>query len=278
MKEKKKSGSLLRWVCTVLTVIMALAWLSPLYWITATALKSESDTIALPPSLVPYPPDFGAFTFVIQNSPIFRWYFNTILVSSLITVFSIVCALTCAYALSLLEFRGKKLVYLALLVGFMLPFSALAIPLFMLMNKLHFVNSYIGIILPQIATPLTVIVFKQFFDQVPIDFRNAAVIDGAGDFRILFNIYIPLNWSIIWAMAIVTFIGAWNNFFWPFIVTNSTPMLTIPVGMTQVQSAYGVAFAKTSAIAVLASIPTAVAYLIFQKRVTQGVMAAAGIK
>jgi multiple sugar transport system permease protein len=79
-------------------------------------------------------------------------------------------------------------------------------------------------------------------------------------------------------MAIVTFIGAWNNFFWPFIVTNSTPMLTIPVGMTQVQSAYGVAFAKTSAIAVLASIPTAAAYLIFQKRVTQGVMAAAGIK
>jgi multiple sugar transport system permease protein len=157
---------------------------------------------------VPNPPDLGAFTFVIQNSPIFRWYFNTILVSAVITVCSVVCALMCAYALSLLEFRGKKLVYFALLVGFMLPFSALARPLFMLMNKLHFVNSYMGIILPQVATPLTVIVFEQFFDQVPIDFRNAAVIDGAGDFRILFNIYIPLNWSIIWAMAIVTFIGA----------------------------------------------------------------------
>jgi multiple sugar transport system permease protein len=276
MKEKRVS--LLGLVCTGLTVITALAWLSPVYWIVATALKSETDTIALPPSFVPYPPDFGAFTFVIQNSPIFRWYFNTIVVSALITLFSIFCALMCAYALSLLEFKGKRLVYWALLIGFMLPFSAMAIPLFMLMNKLHFVNSYAGIILPQIAAPLSVIVFKQFFDQVPIDFRNAAVIDGAGHFRILFNIYIPLNWSIIWAMAIVTFIGAWNNFFWPFIVTNSTPMLTIPVGMTQVQSAYGVAFAKTSAIAVLASIPTAVAYLLFQKRVTQGVMAAAGIK
>ena len=160
----------------------------------------------------------------------------------------------------------------------MLPFSTMAIPLFMLMNKLHFVNSYAGLILPQIATPLSVIVFKQFFDAVPADFRHAAVIDGAGEFRILFSIYVPLNWSIIWAMSIVTFIGTWNNFFWPFIITNSTPMLTIPVGMTQVQSAYGIAFAKTSAIAVMASIPTAVAYLIFQKRVTQGVMAAAGIK
>ena len=83
---------------------------------------------------------------------------------------------------------------------------------------------------------------------------------GRGHFTILLNIYIPLNWSIIWSMAIITFIAAWNNFFWPFIVTNSTPMLTIPVGMTQVQSAYGVAFAKTSAIAVLASIPTALGY------------------
>jgi multiple sugar transport system permease protein len=216
--------------------------------------------------------------YVIQNSPIFRWYLNTILVSAVITVVSISCALTCAYALSRLEFKGKALINLALLIGFMLPFGAMAIPLFMLMNKLHLVNSYAGIILPQIATPLSVIVFKRFFDQVPTDFRDAAVIDGARDFRILLSIYIPLNWSIIWSMAIVTFIGAWNNFFWPFIVTNSTPMLTIPVGMTQVQSAYGVAFAKTSAIAVLASIPTAVGYLIFQKRVTQGVMASAGIK
>jgi multiple sugar transport system permease protein len=265
---KKKGISPLALVCTGLTVIMALAWLFPVYWIVATALKSETDTIVLPPSFVPFPPDFGAFIYVIQNSPIFRWYLNTVLVSAVITFFSISCALMCAYALALLDFKGKGLINLALMVGFMLPFGAVAIPLFMLMNKLHFVNSYAGIILPQIATPLSVIVFKRFFDQVPIDFRNAAVIDGAGDFRILFNIYIPLNWSIIWAMVIVTFIGAWNNFFWPFIVTNSTPMLTIPVGMTQVQSAY----------AVMASIPTAAAYLLFQKRVTQGVMAAAGIK
>ena len=275
---KRRRVSLLGAILTGLTVITALAWLFPLYWIAATALKSETETVAIPPSFVPLPPDFEAFTFVIQNSPIFRWYLNTILVSAVITVFSVSCSLMCAYALSRLEFRGKMLINLALLVGFMLPFGTMAIPLFMLMNQLHLVNSYAGIILPQIATPLSVIVFKRFFDQVPIDFRNAAVIDGAGDFTILLNIYIPLNWSIIWSMAIVTFIAAWNNFFWPFIVTNSTPMLTIPVGMTQVQSAYGVAFAKTSAIAVLASIPTAVGYLLFQKRVTQGVMASAGIK
>ena len=264
--------------CTILTIIMAVAWLFPVYWIAATAFKSETETIAVPPTLFPSPPTFDAFVYVIYNSPIFRWYVNTIIVSLAITFMAILVSLMCAYGLSRLEFTGKRLIYWLLLIGFMLPFSAMAIPLFMLMNKLNLVNSYLGVILPQIASPLEVIVFKRFFDEVPRDFREAALIDGASELGILFGIYIPMNWSITWAMSIVTFIGAWNNFFWPFIITNSTAMLTIPVGMTQVQSAYGIAFAKTSAIAVLASIPTAAAYLIFQKRVTQGVMAASGLK
>ena len=264
--------------CTILTIIMAGAWLFPVYWIAATAFKGETETIAVPPTLFPSPPNLEAFIYVIQNSPIFRWYINTLIVSLTITIVAILVSLMCAYGLSRLEFTGKRLIYWSLLIGFMLPFSAMAIPLFMLMNKLNLVNSYLGVILPQIASPLAVIVFKRFFDEVPRDFREAALIDGASELRILFGIYIPMNWSITWAMSIVTFIGAWNNFFWPFIITNSTAMLTIPVGMTQVQSAYGIAFAKTSAIAVLASIPTAAAYLIFQKRVTQGVMAASGLK
>jgi multiple sugar transport system permease protein len=270
--------SILGTICTILTVIMALAWIFPIYWIGTTAFKGETDTIAVPPKFFPWPLDFEAFIYVVQNSPIFRWYLNTIVVSVSVTFCTILFSLMCAYALSRLEFTGKRMIYTALLVGFMLPFGALAIPLFMQMNRMNLVNSYLGVILPQIATPLTVIVFKQFFDEVPRDFRDAALIDGASDGKILFGIYLPMNWSITWAMSIVTFIGTWNNFLWPLIITNSTTMLTIPVGMTQVQSAYGIAFAKTSAIAVLASLPTAAAYLIFQKRVTQGVMAAAGLK
>jgi multiple sugar transport system permease protein len=270
--------SILGLTCTALTVLLAAVWLFPLYWIVATAFKSETQTIAVPPTLVPSPPSLEAFGYVFQNSPIFRWYLNTVLVGAVVTFCSILFSLMCGYALSRLEFKGKWLIYWALLVGFMLPFGAVAIPLFMLMNKLNLVNSYAGVILPQIATPLSVIVFKRFFDDVPRDFRDAALIDGASDLRILFRIYLPLNWSITWALTIVTFIATWNNFFWPFIITNATSMLTIPVGMNTVQSAYGIYFAKTSATAVLASIPTAAAYILFQKRVTQGVMAAAGLK
>jgi multiple sugar transport system permease protein len=270
--------SILGSLCTVLTLLMALAWIFPVYWLAITSLKPEDQTIVVPPSFVPWPPNFDAFVYVLQNSPFIRWYINTIVVSVTVTFFCILFALMCGYALSQLEFKGRRLIYTALLVGFMLPFSALAVPLFMMMNRFNLVNTFAGLILPQIAVPLPVIVFKQFFDEVPRDFRDAALIDGAGNWRILFRIYLPLNWNITWAMSIVTFISTWNNFFWPLIITNSTPMLTIPVGMTQIQLAYGVSFAKICATAVLASIPTAAAYLLFQKRVTQGVMAVAGLK
>ena len=270
--------SILGFLCTLLTLVMALAWIFPVYWLTVTSLKTEDQTIVVPPSFVPWPPNFDAFVYVLQNSPFIRWYINTIVVSVTVTFFCILFALMCAYALSQLEFNGRRLIYTALLVGFMLPFSTLAVPLFMMMNRFNLVNTFAGLILPQIAIPLPVIVFKQFFDDVPRDFRDAALIDGAGNWRILFRIYLPLNWNITWAMSIVTFISTWNNFFWPLIITNSTPMLTIPVGMTQIQLAYGVSFAKICATAVLASIPTAAAYLLFQKRVTQGIMAVAGLK
>ncbi len=275
---KIRPFSVLGFLCTLLTLVMALAWIFPVYWLTITSLKTEDQTIVVPPSFVPWPPNFDAFVYVLQNSPFIRWYINTIVVSVTVTFFCILFALMCAYALSQLEFNGRRLIYTALLVGFMLPFSTLAVPLFMMMNRFNLVNTFAGLILPQIAIPLPVIVFKQFFDDVPRDFRDAALIDGAGNWRILFRIYLPLNWNITWAMSIVTFISTWNNFFWPLIITNSTPMLTIPVGMTQIQLSYGVSFAKICATAVLASIPTAAAYLLFQKRVTQGIMAVAGLK
>jgi multiple sugar transport system permease protein len=275
---KSKRFSILGLMCTLFTVVMALAWIFPIYWITITSLKSEDQTIVVPPSFVPWPPNFDSFVYVLQTSPFIRWYLNTIFVSVTVTFFSILFALMCGYALSQLEFPGRKVVYTSILVGFMLPFGALAVPLFMMLNQFKLVNTFAGLILPQIVVPLSVIVFKQFFDDVPRDFRDAALIDGANNWRILFRVYLPLNWNITWALSIVTFIGTWNNFFWPLIITNSTPMLTIPVGMTQIQLAYGVQFAEICATAVLASIPTAAAYILFQKRVTQGVMAVAGIK
>ncbi|MEF2277399.1 carbohydrate ABC transporter permease [Deinococcus sp. YIM 134068] len=265
-------------VVTALTALLAALWVFPVYWAAVTSIKPDADTIVTPPTFWPTTIDLSSYTYILQNSPLVRWYFNSILTSLAITVLVLLLSLLCAYALSQIDFRGRTWLYWLVLVGFMLPFQASLIPLFILINNLGLVNNFAGLILPQLAAPLAVVIYKQFFDQIPHELGDAARIDGAGEWRVLFSIFLPLNWSITVALAIVTFIAAWNNFLWPFIVLNDPPKLTIPVGITQVQSAYGVAYAKTMATAMTAALPTMIAYLIFQRRVTEGVMATAGLK
>ena len=273
-----KRVTLLGLVGTASTMLMALLWLFPLYWAVSTSLKREIHTLTVPPTWLPNPVSFQAYAEVLQTSALPRWYFNSVYTSIVITLAVLLLGILCAYALSQIDFPGKSLLFWSLLAGFMLPFDAMIVPLFMLMNELGQVNTFAGIILPQLVVPVVIVIFKQFFDQVPRELRDAAVIDGAGEFRILFSIYLPINWGITWALAIVTFIAAWNNFFWPFIITTSTEMMTIPVGITQVQEIYGLAYARTMAVAVLAGLPVVVAYLVFQRRVTEGIMMTAGLK
>ena len=263
---------------TLLTLLFAFVWFFPIYWMLVTSLKEETQTIAAVPTWIPQPFDFSAYSYVLLNSPILRWYLNSAITSLLITFFVLLLAMLVAYAISQLEFPGKKWFFWIILAGFMIPFQASIIPLFMFMNQLGLVNSYAGVVLPQLAAPVAVVIYKQFFDQVPREIGDAARIDGASEFQVLFGMYLPLNWGITRALGIITFISAWNNFFWPFLITSSTPMLTIPVGITQVQSSYGVAYANSMATAVLAALPTVGAYLIFQRRVTEGVMATVGLK
>lgn len=257
---------------------MAALWLFPLYWAVITSLKRENDVLANPPSWLPIPLTFDAYTGALRQSGLLRWYWNSVFTSVMITFFVVLLCMLCAYAISQLSFPGKNLLYWALLAGFMIPGQALTVPQFILMNDLNAVNTYAGIILPQLIAPVTIIIYKRFFDAVPGELRDAAVIDGANEWRILFSIYLPINLGITWALAITTFIAAWNSFFWPFIITTSESMMTIPVGITQVSDAFGVQYARTMAVAVLAGLPVVVAYLAFQNRITEGIMATAGLK
>lgn len=263
---------------TLFTLFMALLWLFPLYWAVVTSLKRENDVLANPPSWLPIPLTFDAYIGALRQSGLLRWYWNSVFTGVVITFLVVFLCLLCAYAISQLSFPGKNLLYWTLLAGFMIPGQALTVPQFILMNDFNAVNSYAGIILPQLIAPITIIIYKRFFDAVPRELREAAVLDGASEARILFSVYLPINLGITWALAITTFIATWNAFFWPFIITTSESMMTIPVGITQVNDAFGVQYARTMAVAVLAGLPVVVAYLAFQNRITEGIMATAGLK
>ncbi|TWI67316.1 multiple sugar transport system permease protein [Pseudoduganella lurida] len=273
-------GHTLHWtaIAVVSATLLAMLWVAPLLWAVSTALRPEYETISPVLHLLPQHWTFASFAKVLGAGNVTRWLFNSALVALLVTVITMFVSLLAAFAFSQLRFRGRDLLFALAMLALLLPFEALLVPLFRTMNQLGLINTYAGIVLPQVVSPVAIYVFRQFFDQVPDDFREAAVLDGASPLRVLWSVYLPMSGNIVWAMAIVTFIGAWNNFLWPFIIVTSNDMMTIPLGLTQTYDAFGVQYAHLMAAALVGALPVALAYLVFQRRVTQGLLAATGLK
>jgi len=265
-------------ILSAITIAFALAAFFPIYWAVITSFKSESEVISDGLSLWPKRLNTEAYQHIWNNTRIGYWYINSLVTSGLITVIVIVSSAGCAYALSQLDFPGRRVIYVLILACFMVPMQALIVNHFVLMAQFKLLNTWPGIILPQLIVPVVIIVYKQFFDSVPKEYREAAQMDSAGPFKILFRIYLPMNWGITSALAIITFIGAWNSFLWPFLAATGEATMTVPVGITQVKDAYGIVYARLMASAVMAGLPVAVVYLLFQRRVTQAVMLSAGVK
>lgn len=264
-------------IITAFTILAAVLWVFPLYWAFVTSIRSEANVVARP-GLLPDEFNFSSYVDALFNTQLLTWYVNSVGTAVIVTVVVLLISVMCAYALSQIRFPGRRLLYVVVLASFMIPSQALVVTQFILMSDLSLINTWGGIILPQLIVPVTIIVYKQFFDAVPKEMREAAVLDGGGDYTILFRLYLPLNWGITTALAIVTFIGVWNAFFWPFLVITSEDMMTIPVGITQVNDAFGLAYARLMSVAMLAALPVVLAYLIFQRRVTEAVMISSGVK
>jgi len=265
-------------VLTILSLIVALIFMFPIYWAAVTSLKQETEVIDPDWSIFPRIMSIAAYLDVLTKSAIGTWYINSIATSVGITLLVILISMPCGYALSQIDFVGRKIILVSVVVSIMVPGTALVIALFVLISDLNMINTWSGVILPQVLSPVCVIVYKQFFDQVPKELREASIIDGASELQILMKVYMPLNWGITTALALVTFIGAWNNFFWPFIMTTKAEMFTVPVAITSVNDAYGIFLARQMAVAMLAALPVVAFFLIFQKRVTQAIMLTSGIK
>jgi multiple sugar transport system permease protein len=263
---------------TLATVIGAALWAFPLYWALVTTFKPEYEVVRPGVELWPQHFTFENYVHVLFQTNIGYWYVNSLITSGAVTILVVLMAAGAGYAISQLNFPGRQVFWWMILASFMVPIQALIVNHFILMNQFHLINTLAGVVLPQLIAPVTVIIYKQFFDSVPKDFREAAVMDGANDFQLLFRIYLPMNWGVTTALAIITFIGAWNLFLWPFLVVNSEDKLNVAVGITQVHDAFGVQYARDLATAMLAALPVAVVYLIFQRRVTQAIMLSAGIK
>ena len=263
---------------TVFTVICAILWAFPIYWGIVSSLKPEDEVVRPYVELWPDTLTFEHYWFALTETQIGTWYVNSIATAIGVTVLTVSTSMFAGYAISQLRFPFRKSLYWLILASFMVPTQVLIINHFVLMANMGLLNTWAGIILPQLIHPVVIIVYKQFFDQVPKDFREAAVMDNASEFGILFKVYMPMNWGVTTALSIVTFIWSWNAFLWPFLAVTKTEMMTITVGITQVNDAFGVYYASQLSAAVLAGLPVALAYLLFQRKVTQAITLSAGIK
>ena len=261
-----------RVVAFAILLVMAIGWLLPFLWAVNTALKTEEDAASSTPSWIPENGfTLESFTDVLAvgNVPIWAW--NSLLTSAIITVITVAISALAAYAFARIDFGGRRWLYAVVIASIMVPGQVLIIPLYYQMLALRLVDTYWGLILPQVIAPAMVFILKKFFDQVPIELEDAARIDGAGRPRIFWSVVLPLSRPILASVAIFVFIGAWNNFLWPFLVINDTSLMTLPVGLQTVISAYGIVYSQVMAQAVLAALPLIGVFLVFQRQIIKGV-------
>jgi multiple sugar transport system permease protein len=268
---------LANWGALLLLIVLALIWILPVLWTIDTAFKPEGETTVVPLSWIPSHFTWDAFALTFSSTSLPRWYLNSAVTSALITVFTVILASMAAFALSRVPFRGRTIMLWVVLAGIMIPGTILVVPLFTEMQSLGLVDTYWGIILPQVASPIAVFIFKQFFDGLPAELEEAAIIDGASRWRVYWQIWMPLSRSAIAAVAIFVFVVSWNNFLWPFIVITNNDTMTIPVGLATVQTSYGLRYAQIMASAILASLPVLIVFLFFQRQIVQGI-AGTGLK
>lgn len=272
-----RQGRIGYWAAYVLLVVLAILWLLPVLWAIDTALKPESETTAIPVSWFASHFTLDAFLTTLATSNLPRWYFNSTLTSAGISLLVVILASLAAFAFSRIAFRGRGVLFWVILAGIMIPGPLLIVPLFTEMQALGLIDTYWAIILPQIVSPIAVFIFKQYFDGIPHELEEAAVLDGASRFHVYWRIWMPLAGPAIAAVAIFTFVISWNNFLWPFIAISGNDMMTVPVGLATVQTSFGIRYAQIMASAVLGGIPVLIVFLFFQRQIAQGI-AGTGLK
>lgn len=254
-------------------VVVALTCLLPLVFCLKTSLE-PADLAFQPPTWEWRHVTIDHYIDVLTRQDLMlpAWFFNSLLVSGSVVVLQLVLVSLAAYAFARLRFPGRQALFFVLLFTMMVPSQVTMIPVYTLIRDLKFLDTYWGLILPALANVFGLFMIRQFFLQVPKDLEEAAVIDGAGRWRTFAQVMFPQVKAGLVALGILTFLGSWNDLFWPMIVMNKLEMRTLPVGLTVLNGTYATERSLVLAGAFFAIVPALILYAIFQKRILQGSM------
>ncbi len=260
--------------------LFALVWMLPVVWTLVTSFRPEAALQRNLASLIPYPFTTENWTFILKSSQLWKWLGNSVFVSTTHTLAQLTVCSLAAYAFARLDFYFKRPLYILVLIGLMVPFEATFLPVYLLFSNLKLHNTLIALILPGIASSFAVFLMTQFFRGIPLELEEAAMMDGAGRFRIFLTIIIPLSTPVITALAIFTFLGNWNSYLWPIISATSSEVYTIVIGLRKLNQAWGDVqfYGRDMAAAVFTALPIIIFFFVFQRRIISGIAINSGIK
>ncbi|MEI9400824.1 carbohydrate ABC transporter permease [Mesorhizobium argentiipisi] len=263
----------------VLMIVVTALWGAPILWMLVTSIKPESEIYAYPPAWIPDAPTLEAYGALFQRFPMLTWFRNSTVVGILTTVLTLAVDALAAYPLARMQFPGRRVIMGVIFATFLLPYELLFVPLFLGLNSYGLVDSIFSLTVPASANAFGVFLLTQFFQAVPRELEDAAIMDGCGRFGFFWRILLPLTKPGLATVAIFTFVASWNNFFWPLIATNSDETRTLPVGLATLVGGAGMSMKQSvlMASAVVATLPTALFFLALQRHFVRGI-AATGIK
>ncbi|UCF78979.1 MAG: carbohydrate ABC transporter permease [Candidatus Eiseniibacteriota bacterium] len=276
----KGTGIRLNARTTILSLVLLLLLVStlfPLYWMVATSLRGEAAVMKKAIDLWPSAPSIRNYVDVWQSGPFARYFLNSVIVSAVVVFGNLLFASMVGYGIARREFQGKRIVIIAVVSMLMVPRQITMIPLYLLISKLHMMNTYFALTLPFLVDAFNVFFISQYVTSLPVELEEAARVDGASDMRIFFRIVLPLSRPALAVVAINTFLVNWNSFLYPLILTNTEGMRTLPVGLALYSlGEHSVDWGHLTAGSTLCAVPIILVFLAFQRHIIEGITAGAG--
>lgn len=260
-------------IIVVLLLLFALATLFPIYFMIMSSFGDPVEAGAISYSIWPGKISFDSYKFFFQFSEYsYRWLLNSLIVATVIMVSNVIFATMAGYAFAKINFKGRNVLFAVLLAAMMIPYQVTQVPLYILIvNIFQIQNTYEALIMPSLVTVYNIFLAKQFMSSIPKEVLESAKVEGASQFRILTKIIMPLSKTVMAVMAILTFMEAWNTFFWPFLVTNTMDMQTIQVGLKNFRFANTTFFAPMMAGATISAVPMFILFFSLQRYFLEGV-------
>jgi multiple sugar transport system permease protein len=260
-------GRVIAWT---LLLMGGIAMVMPFVFMLATSLKDNSEIYEL--NLLPRAPTLDNYAHILTHSLFLRWFLTSLSVAVITTLSVLFFDSLVGYTLAKFRFRGRGLVFIAILSTLMIPTEMLVIPWYVMAKNLGWLDSIWGIMFPGMITGFGVFLMRQFFQGVPDELIDAARIDGLNEFQIFWEVALPLVTPALSALAIFVFLGNWTAFLWPLIVTTSPKLYTIPVGLASMSGEFGTDWEMIMTGSSLATIPTLLVFILLQRNIIRGIM------